>query len=341
MSARPHPLRQTLADFFVRYPYQPHVEQAVAYSGGLDSTVLLHAIATLDGHPPVVAVHIDHGLSEQANDWKQHCEEFCLRLKIPLQIIQVAVQQNNNEGLEAAARNARYRVLAEAGFGRILLAHHREDQAETILFRLLRGSGLTGACGMSPARKHGDTLLLRPLLERPRAELIDYANSNKLHWIDDESNFDTSFSRNFLRHKIWPLLTERFAASVNLPRFATHSAEALALLNDLARIDLQECTEGNSLPDDGRQQHPKLLFMAFLRLDDGRQKNLLRYLIRQVGARHPGSDHMHECLRQLRQPPTHRGTRRWPLGDAEIMVSNELLFIQTTTPPGFHAAKTK
>lgn len=208
----------------------------VAFSGGLDSTVLLHRLA----HDPVVrhhglqAIHVHHGLHADADAWAEHCDALCATLGVPLQVKRVHVDTTRGEGVEAAARRARYAAFSEVmQAGDILaLAHHRDDQAETFLLRALRASGPDGLAAMRPWRAFGAGWLWRPLLELPRAALEAYARAASLRWIEDPSNAGTAFDRNFLRHEVLPLLRQRWPhANAAFARSAALSAEAADLLS--------------------------------------------------------------------------------------------------------------
>ncbi|HEY6896921.1 MAG TPA: tRNA lysidine(34) synthetase TilS [Rhodocyclaceae bacterium] len=219
---------------------EEHVTQGqtlcVAYSGGLDSTVLLDALAhLLQGGAAfqLRAVHVDHGLSPHAKTWATHCTAVCGGLGVPLHVEPVVVV-NRGGGVEAAARDVRYRILDRQAADWILLAHHREDQAETLMLNLLRGAGVHGAAGMPEIRGR----YLRPLLDVPRWELRKYALEHKLTWVEDESNASDALSRNFLRNQVIPQLQARFpAATQTLARMAQRCREASSLLDQLAILD--------------------------------------------------------------------------------------------------------
>src|SRR3954466_3926048 len=179
---------------------------AVALSGGIDSVVLLHL---LKDHPGVTAVHVHHGLSPNADAWAAFCRRLCKRWGVPLSVSQVSVKKKG-KGLEAAAREARYAAFRKLKANVIALAHHLDDQAETVLMNLLRGAGLRGAAGMRPLARFEGKLLARPLLEIPRKDLESYARLHELEWIEDETNSDESLTRNFLRRRVGPLLETRF-----------------------------------------------------------------------------------------------------------------------------------
>lgn len=208
----------------------------VALSGGLDSTVLLHALAHLEPARArgLRALHVHHGLHEDADAWSEQCRRLCETLDVPLRIARVEVAPEG-EGPEAAARHARHRAFAAelAADEVIVLAHHRDDQAETFLLRALRASGPEGLAAMRDWRAFAHGWLWRPLLERPRSELLAYAQAHGLDWIEDPSNADTRFDRNFLRQRVLPLLRERWPqADAAFARSARLSAQGEALLAD-------------------------------------------------------------------------------------------------------------
>ena len=220
----------------------------LGFSGGLDSTVLLHLLAAdpRSRDAGLRAVHVHHGLQAQADDWAAHCERACAALGVPLQVVHVAVERASGLGPEGAARGARHAAfaaaLAEADI--LALAHHRDDQAETFLLRALRGSGADGLAAMRPWRRHGRGWLWRPLLELPQAALRAHATAQGLHWIEDPSNADTGFDRNFLRHAVLPRLRERWPhADAGLAHSAALCAQASDLLDaeDARALDAVRC----------------------------------------------------------------------------------------------------
>ena len=280
----------------------------VAYSGGCDSTVLLHALAALRDQLPVElhALHVNHNLHEAAPTWAAHCRAVCETLAIPLTEVNVDARAAKGESPEAAARAARYCIFTDvlkAGDG-LLLAHHRDDQAETLLLQLLRGSGPRGLAAMPAHRPQGAGWLGRPLLSFSRQELCRYAEAEKLQWIDDPSNFDTDFDRNFLRQRVLPLLQERWpAAATTLGRAAEHQAEAAELLHQLAEEDWQ-LTAG--------PQADTLQIDSLLRLTPDRQRNVLRYWINSVNTLPlPDRQRLRRRRRRLKPP---RGGQGRPVG---------------------------
>jgi tRNA(Ile)-lysidine synthase len=262
---------------------------ALGLSGGCDSVVLLHLLASLGLGQRLSAIHVHHGLSPNADAWTNFCSELCARLGISLQVKTVTVDLKSGLGIEAAARQARYAAFSESGAQTILLAHHQGDQAETLLFNLLRGTGVAGAAGMADERRHGDLRILRPLLNVPRSALESYALANQLGWIEDESNSDTGFTRNFLRHEVLTVIDQRFpAAEQNLAQAAKHFSEAASLLDVLAEADWQMVRDGDTL--NLRSLRP---------LGAVRIKNLLRYRLRQMAWQTPVAARLDEFVRQL------------------------------------------
>ncbi|HSD36768.1 MAG TPA: tRNA lysidine(34) synthetase TilS [Rhodocyclaceae bacterium] len=263
----------------------------VALSGGLDSTVLLHVLAQIAPRLrfQLSAVHVHHGISPNADAWADHCERFAQSLNIPITIHRVSVERQSADGLEAAARRARHAVFASTDCDWIVLAHHRGDQAETVLHRLMRGTGVHGAAGMRVM--DASRRLLRPLLDEPREALLAWALANALTWIEDESNADTRFTRNFLRGEVLPLLRTRQAGvEANLARAAELFGESAQLLDEMAREDAARIAPGS----EGS--------LARLRqLNAPRARNLLRYLLVEQGAQPPAMDRLVEALRQLHE----------------------------------------
>ncbi|MCX4066230.1 tRNA lysidine(34) synthetase TilS [Pseudomonas sp. S1Bt30] len=285
----------------------------IAFSGGLDSTVLLHLLANSESIPPLSAVHVHHGLQAAADAWPSHCQSICDHLGVPLRIMRVQVQAGAS--LEGAAREARYQAFTEVmGAGAVMLtAQHREDQAETLLFRLLRGAGVRGLTAMPVHRPLAGGHLVRPLLHVSRGELEAYAMAHQLQWIADPSNTDTQFSRNYLRHRVFPRLTERWPQAVSrLARSAEHLNEAQGLLDELARIDLQAADQPSPFP---WLPLPSLALACLRELSDARQRNALRHWLSPL-TRLPDSDHWvgWQSLRDAR----HDAQPLWRLADGQL-----------------------
>lgn len=257
----------------------------VAYSGGRDSTVLLHALAQCrDALPaPLRAVHIDHGLQADATAWVEHCTAVCRDLGIPLQCLTVDARPRRGESPEAAAREARYAALRELidNDEWLLTAHHRDDQGETLMLQLLRGSGPRGLAAMPVRLPLGRGSLMRPLLGFTRAELAAWATEQRLDWIEDPSNQDQDLDRNFLRHRVLPLLESRWpAVERTLARAADHQQDSIELLDTLAAEDLTRVGDADRGTLDGER---------LATLSPARARNLLRYWLRRHGLRPPAA----------------------------------------------------
>ncbi len=269
----------------------------VAFSGGLDSTVLLHAASGLAGSAALElsAFHVHHGLSDNADAWTDSCARVCQALDVPFAALRVAVPDQTGEGVESSARRVRHKALADHPADWILLAHHADDQAETVLHNLLRGAGVRGAAAMPEL--HGR--VLRPLLGVSRNALEDYARVHQLRWIEDESNRDTRYTRNFLRREILPAISSRFpGAGEQLAAAASRFSEANSLLDELAVLDLRGGAPEFPLPLD-----------LFRELSDARARNLLRAMITWHRVQPPDERRLNEFVRQLRTAGTDRRPR--------------------------------
>ena len=262
----------------------------MGYSGGRDSSVLLHALTGLRAHLPgdleIRAVHVDHGLSAHAGAWSQHCAAVCSALALPCQILRVNAKPQSGESPEAAARGARYQAitaLIEAG-DVLLTAHHQDDQAETLLLQLLRGAGPHGLAAMPAHAPFGAGWLARPLLDVTAVELASYTEQHQLSWIEDPSNFDTGFERNYLRHEVMPHFKRQWpAVSRTLSRAAAHAAEAASVLDALADSDMQS-VQGPA--------QDTLSVSGLLKLDEARQRNVLRRWFRRQNILVPATVHL-------------------------------------------------
>ncbi|MCO6440396.1 MAG: tRNA lysidine(34) synthetase TilS [Nitrococcus mobilis] len=277
----------------------------IAYSGGCDSTVLLHAAVTLG--LPVSALHVDHGLRPESVDWALHCRARCLALGVPLRVESVTVRAGG-EGLEAAARKARYRVYAAvlAPGECIATAHHADDQAETVLLRILRGTGIDGLAGIPAERELGEGRLIRPLLGFCRAELAAYAACHELSWIDDPANRCDRHDRSFLREHVVPLLETRWSGlAQRLTRLAHHADTASMLTERWARRQLA------ALGDD-----PCILTVAAVaEFDEAERLQLLRSWIRRQGRRPPPARRLSQGLVDLlRAAPDRQPALVWADG---------------------------
>jgi tRNA(Ile)-lysidine synthase len=268
----------------------------IAYSGGIDSSVLLHALVGSAGahQVPMLAIHINHGLHGDAADWAEHCEKVAASLGVGFVCKSVNVDDSSGLGPEAAARLARYEAfddLVEAGDW-LLSAHHEDDQAETLLLNLMRGSGLAGLAGIGASQRFGYGMLVRPLLGISGGKLKSYAEEQGLRWIDDPTNLDTKFDRNYLRQEIMPALEERWpGVSQRLRKSAELAGEASELLTDLAELDLAAICEGDS-PD-------KLSIEGLKAISEARQRNVLRYASRLCGLPLPPATRLRQITGEL------------------------------------------
>ncbi|HHE5700262.1 TPA: tRNA lysidine(34) synthetase TilS [Citrobacter amalonaticus] len=222
----------------------------VAFSGGLDSTVLLHQLVQWRAQQPTLslrAIHIHHGLSVHADAWVAHCEAVCAQWQVPLVVERVTLA-DAGLGIEAHARQARYQAFADALLpGEVLAtAQHLDDQCETFLLALKRGSGPAGLSAMAEISAFADTQLIRPLLTQTRAALEQWARQHQLRWIEDESNQDDAYDRNFLRLQVLPLLQQRWPHFADATaRSAALCAEQESLLDELLADELSGCTTAN------------------------------------------------------------------------------------------------
>jgi len=264
----------------------------VAFSGGIDSTVLIEVLARA-GEPwrPLRALHVDHGLSAQARRWNRHCREVARRLHVPLTVRRIQVPRLRGRSPEALAREARYRAFSAAlRPGEVLVcAQHADDQLETVLLQLLRGAGLPGLAAMPVLAPLGRGLIARPLLGFTRAQIERYAHSRSLEWCEDDSNADERFDRNYLRRRVVPVLAARWPGAARaLGRSAQHAAEAQRLIEWLGRADAERCADGAGLE------------VARLRtLGSERRRNALRSWISARGAAPPDSRRLAELAGPL------------------------------------------
>ncbi len=275
------PVSAAVADCLRRYVgTADHL--VLGFSGGVDSVVLLHAVHACHGR--VTALHVHHGLSSAADHWVEFCRHQCVAWEIPLAVTRVTVERNSIDGLEAAARRARHAAYDGIDADWILLAHHQGDRAETMLFNLLRGAGVRGAGAM----RQRNGRLLRPMLPVTRNDILSYARARQLSWVDDDSNADTRYARNFLRQRIMPEIQQRFpAAESRLASAASHFAEATDLLDDLARLDLEDPSCDFPISID-----------RVIGLTEPRARNALRFLLSKRGVGIPSERRLAEALRQ-------------------------------------------
>tara|TARA_Y100001960_G_scaffold329509_1_gene421082 strand:- start:1350 stop:2729 length:1380 start_codon:yes stop_codon:yes gene_type:complete len=270
-------------------------------SGGVDSVVLLNILMSFSIKFKFIlsALHVNHGISPNANKWENFCLDLCNTHNIPINLVKLKINKLSGTSLEANARDARYQEFKNLNANYVILAQHLDDQAETLLLQMIRGAGVRGLSAMPVIRnqigqsggQHVDLgpQILRPLLNVSRSEIEGYAREHKLSWIKDESNNDISIARNFLRHKVFPLLETKFPAyRTTFLRTSRHMAEANCLLDDLARFDSKNCIIS------GRIQIKK-----FQELNSLRAKNLLRYDLVRRGMTLPSTAKLEDMIRQL------------------------------------------
>ncbi|NOT18452.1 MAG: tRNA lysidine(34) synthetase TilS [Sulfuriferula sp.] len=301
------PLNKLYADF--HHAVIPHITAdsriCVGLSGGVDSVVLLHLFAQLRlSHTfHLSAIHVHHGISQYADEWSLFCQQLCAQLAIPCTTTRVTL--DNKLGVEAEARKQRYQQYQQQPADFIALAHHQDDQAETLMLQLLRGAGVKGLSGMAKYRQlPNQPAYLRPLLDMPRSAILAWAHAQQLQWIEDDSNSDTHYARNFLRLDLLPQLNQRYPAwRTALARSAANLAEASELLDELARMDAQQSI------------HEQRLDCHYLqRINPSRARNLLRYFFALHNLQMPSQVRLADMLAQLTRAP-HDNHPAIPHGD--------------------------
>ena len=292
----------------------------VAFSGGLDSTVLLHQLSLLRQQRPALqlrAIHIHHGLSPNADRWAQHCRAVCAAWQVDLDVIAIRVDARDG-GIEGAAREGRYQALRERlqPGEALVTAQHLDDQCETLLLALKRGSGPAGLAAMPVSLTSGAQRLLRPLLYCRRAQLENWAAAHQLRWIEDESNQDTRYERNFLRQQVLPLLNARW------PHFAAAAARSAALcgeqeqlLDELLAESLATLTQADGA----------LCIEGFATLSEARRAALLRRWIAQRGGKMPSRDAIARLLHEV-IAAREDAAPRLQLGDYEVRRYRQALY---------------
>jgi tRNA(Ile)-lysidine synthase len=287
------PFEQKLLTYLQKIKATHHL--VLALSGGLDSKTLLHALVRLRNLKHVFdiqAIHVNHGLQDIANQWQLKCQSDCDFYQVELISTDLNLAQNCHSNIESQARDGRYQFFESSLKHNqwLLMAHHMDDQAETLLFRLLRGCGINGATAMPEQRALGKGTLLRPLLHFTQEEIRNYALKQKIDWIEDPSNQDEKYSRNFLRHKIMPSLKVKWPGyAKTLSRYADLAAEQIQLLDEVAESDLNNV----------RLKANELDVQSLLALSLVRQKNCLHYWGKIDGLLAPSSNEIEELIKQL------------------------------------------
>ena len=263
----------------------------VGYSGGIDSTVLLYAINKMAGYTPVVAVHINHQLIPQAEEWEEHCRKFSESISVKFLSRKIIIDMNSGYGLEAASRKGRYdsfkQLIKKNDY--LLTAHNQDDQVETVLLNVFRGCGLRGIRGIPASRKFFEGRLVRPLLRVSRNEISEYAKKYKLDWIEDPSNQYQGHDRNFLRHEILAQIKSRWpAVNNNVWKTSELASEINEELKEIAFIDAPHFYENNQLD-----------IRAIKNLSPARQKNILRYALLSLGFPLPSSIKLNQVIYEV------------------------------------------
>ena len=263
----------------------------IAFSGGLDSSALLHNIVYLKEKKPIIAIHVNHQISEYSEEWENYCRDTAKSYGVDIFVERVTIDRNSPDGIECEMRNKRYGAIRKymQKDDCLMTGHHRDDQAETLLLSMLRGSSEDGLSGIKPIQNFYGALLLRPLLNFSRKDLQLYAEQNDLKWIEDPSNQDNSIDRNFLRNDILPRLENRWMSIdkrfFKVTRLALESSERS---NDLAKIDLNTLGDIHRIDADG-----------FSVLSENRRRNLLRYVLKRRGIERPTFNQMMEGIKIL------------------------------------------
>lgn len=295
----------------------------VGYSGGRDSTALLHALCQADLPVPIRAVHVCHHLEAEAQDWVRHCQAFCHQQQVALTCLDVHVT-DWDAGLEAAARQARYAALqAHLQPDEVLVtAHHAEDQAETFLLQALRGAGVAGLAAMPALKAFGPGQLWRPWLHIPRDWITAYARDRALSWVEDGSNLDTDRARGYMRRHVWPALTAQWpAAARTLARSANWLGQAREAIDELARRDLQDARTGSQ----------SLAIPVLQSLSHGRLSQVIRLWLVDNGLDLPTHRHLREICQLL--TAREHASPRLVYADTEIRRFDQQLYCMTRLPP--------
>lgn len=315
-------LFNSLKAFFQEYGFSR--TYWIAYSGGLDSRVLLQLCVVLRTELPLKlqAVYVNHGLSPNAAIWAEHCENTCRALQVDFQYKTINAKPEIGESPEEAARLGRYAVFAEllAPDDLLLTAHQQDDQAETLLLQLFRGAGPKGLAAMPKAKPFAKGLHLRPLLDYTRQDLEEYAKVHGLQWIEDESNLNTHFTRNFLRHDIVPMLKKRWPTVIKtLARAAENCAEAVEIMEDIAQKDLLESVD--------IIKNKRLLSVTKLAaLSPARQRQVLRAFIYELKFPLPSAVKLKQIQHDFLQAREDKlPCMQW--GNAELRRYNDYLYL--------------
>ena len=265
----------------------------VGFSGGTDSTALLHILTSMKNIDGITAIHINHQLNKKSDLWQKHCEDFCASLQVPLICKTVTITKPYKQGLEAEARFARYKAFSEIinQDDLLLLAHHKLDQLETFLYRLIKGHGISGLAGIPEYRKHNDFYLLRPLLNINKSIINNYITQQDLNYIDDPSNADNKFERNWLRNILLPIIAKRHEKILDsIYNSQLHLIEAKELLEDLAFVDFKKVCS---------KRHNRIIISELNKLSISRKINCIRVWLQKKNVVLPNRKQLKELMTQL------------------------------------------
>jgi len=266
----------------------------IAYSGGLDSSVLLHAAYQLKKQNEISnlsAAHVNHGLQQHADDWQNHCQQICEGYQLELKTKRLNLAEKNKRS-EADARNGRFQFFEQlVDDGQLIMfAHHLDDQVETLLFRLFRGTGMHGMTGIPESRNLGSGRALRPLLKFSRQDLLDYAELHQLKWIEDPSNQQSDYRRNFIRNDVLSLIRSKWSSvSQSIAQFSNVAKQQVEILDEVAEKDLLDLNISSE----------SLCLNKLIDLSSARQNNLLHYWVRKITNLSPSFGEIGEVFKQL------------------------------------------
>tara|TARA_B100001287_G_scaffold264506_1_gene256434 strand:- start:976 stop:2304 length:1329 start_codon:yes stop_codon:yes gene_type:complete len=298
--------------------WHPPERYIIAFSGGLDSSVLLHNIVYLREKKPIIAVHVNHQISEYSEEWENFCRDVAKSYGIDIFVERVTIDRNSPDGIECEMRNKRYKAIKKniQKGDYLMTGHHRDDQAETLLLRMIRGSSEEGLSGIKPMQVFHGGLLVRPLLDFSRKDLQLYAKQQELKWIKDPSNNDNSIDRNFLRNDILPRLENRWMSIdkrfSKVTRLALESSERS---DNLAKIDLDSLGDTNRIDADG-----------FSVLSQNRRRNLLRYILKRRGIERPSFKQMMDGIKILTNLTENKKNNHLEWPSIDIFYYDEKLF---------------
>jgi tRNA(Ile)-lysidine synthase len=260
---------------------------AVAFSGGVDSTALAYALTRARRKfVHLRLIHVDHGLQPPSAEWSRHCARLARAWRVPFVALRATIRRQHGDSPEAAARAARYALLAQAMEPDEVLvtAQHRDDQVETLLLQLFRGAGVAGLAAMPAIATFGPGRIARPLLDTSRAQILEFAQRHTLRWVDDPTNAQTAFGRNFLRHRVMPAIRERWpGVDLAIARSAGHMADAQRLLDAQALTDLAAAADGAGLR-----------VTALRALPAARRRNVVRAFMARAGLETPQANWLRE-----------------------------------------------